>query len=239
MTSVHAHYNFTPFITDFVLSRTREGANQIICILKAGFGFDADGSLSVLPHERMYPVLREDAYYGHPEKSGIRYPSDIAPEKQGTDIVINGHAYGQGNERISCGFTLGHLNKKLTVTGHRVWNRILSFYKITGPFPFNKIPLMYENAFGGRYEDKKGVQHQYAENPVGKGFGAGYAERTLLPHIEYENEWVKTIHDNPRPAGFGGIPPSWPQRLVHAGTFDDTWKKDRFPLLPLDMNPRF
>lgn len=238
MTQVHEHYNLTPFITDYVLSRNKEGRNVVISVLKASFDFDKRGTMSISPRERMLPIMTTDQLYDNAENASVRYPSDITTEKEGTDIIINGHAYGNNQKKVQCGFSLDHLKKMLIVSGHRVWNQILSFHKITGPFEFDKIPLTYENAFGGSYEDKKGVHH-YEYNPVGKGFGAKHLKRPLLPNIEYKDCLIKLISHQPRPAGLGAIPMSWKQRRVLAGTFDETWKTQRFPLAPLDENPRF
>ena len=241
MTQVHEKYNLTPFITDYVLSRNKDGQNVIISILKASFDFDKNGNVSISPRERMLPVMTTDQLYDNAENAenaSIRYPSDLTTEKEGTDIIINGHAYGNNQKRVQCGFSLGHLKKTLIVSGHRVWNPILGLNTIAGPSAFDKIQLIYENAFGGSYEDKKGVHH-YEYNPVGKGYGAKYLERPLLPNIEYKDCLIKSISHQPKPAGLGAIPMSWKQRLVLAGTFDEAWKTQRFPLAPIDENPKF
>lgn len=238
MKNVHEHYNLTPFITDYVLTRNKEGQNILIGILKVSFDFDHEGVLTIASRQRMVPVIRADEHYGNPETTSVRYPSDIVPEKDGTDIIINGHAYGNDQKQVACGFSLGKLKKILRVSGHRVWNRILRFHKITGPFPFYKIPLTYENAFGGRYEDKKG-DHVFEYNPVGKGFGAKHFERLQLPNVEYVDCSIKLVSHQPKPAGLGAVSATWKQRRILAGTFDETWKTERFPLTPLDMNPRF
>ena len=126
----------------------------------------------------------------------------------------------------------------MVVSGHRAWSRKFGFARLSEHFPFDKIPITYENAFGGSYEDKKGV-HKFEYNPVGIGFGAKHLENPTLPNVEYMDCLIKSINDRPRPAGLGAIPMSWKQRLMYAGTYDETWKNERFPLPPLDLNPRF
>ena len=42
-----------------------------------------------------------------------------------------------------------------------------------------------------------------------------------------------------RPAGFGPIPPHWQPRLRYAGTYDEAWQRDRYPLYPTDLDDRF
>jgi hypothetical protein len=234
----HQTYNLTPFVAEFSMAGDRDGREMVVGMLKATFCFDVHGLLTVPPRERMMPVLKTDEYYDRSDNSGIRYPSDLTPEKEGTDIIINGHVYGHDRKQVHCGFKLGHLEKTLRVSGDRVWTRILQFYKIIGPSPFDKIPLVYENAFGGRYEDKKGSR-SFEYNPLGKGYGAKYHEKPLLPNIEYTDRPVRLISHRPKPAGLGAIPMSWKQRRILAGTFDETWRAHRFPLAPLDMDPRF
>lgn len=238
MTQVHETYNLTPFTVGLSILPDSGLGEQVIAVLKASFDFDDHGRLSVAPQDRMLPVWMSDQFHSPDGHSSVRYPTDVTPFKDGTDIVVNGNAYGHGQERVACGFALGRLNKILTATGHRTWNRILTFHTITGPFSFEKIPVAYENAFGGQYEDKKGI-HRYEFNPVGKGFGAKHVERALLPNIEYRDFPVKSIDQKPHPAGLGAIPAFWAQRLVYAGTYDDAWKRNRFPLPPADMNPLF
>jgi hypothetical protein len=238
MPHVHETYNLTPFVAEFKFSKSNEGQDLIIGIVKAGFDVDGQGNLTIAPNDRMLPVMVADRFHDNDENKGVRYPADVTPEKEGTDIIINGHAYGYGQKQVNCGFTLGYLKKTLRVSGDREWARILRFYKMIGPIPFEKIPLTYENAFGGRYEDKKG-EHLFEYNPVGKGFGAKHLEKPLLPNIEYTDRPVRLISHQPKPAGFGAIPMSWKQRRELAGTFDETWRSQRFPLAPCDMNPGF
>jgi hypothetical protein len=237
MLQVHETYNMTPFLAKFAFSRNNNEQELLVGILKASYDFDDSGKMSISPRERMLPVMLSDEFYGKPENSSIRYPSDLVPEKEGTDIIINGHAYGNNKRQIQCGFTLGHLNKTLTVSGSRSWSRTVKIARITDPIHFDKISVTYENAFGGCYEDKNGKQ-PFEYNPLGKGFGAEHLENSVLPHIEYMDCRIKSINDQPKPAGLGAIPMSWQQRLMYAGTYDETWKNQRFPLAPLDMNPR-
>jgi hypothetical protein len=238
MTQVHETYNVTPFIAEFKILTDCGGGELLIAVLKASFDFDEIGNLSVSPRDRILPVMTTDRFYVAEGSSSVQYPTDLSPVKEGTDIIVNGYVYGNGRKKVTCGFKIGNMNKILTVTGHRVWNRVLRFHKITGPFPFDKIPLVYENAFGGQYEDKRGL-HRYEFNPVGKGYGARHLERALLPNIEFRDCPVRSVGQNVRPAGLGAIPSFWKQRLVYAGTYDNDWKTIRFPLPPLDMKPMF
>jgi len=43
----------------------------------------------------------------------------------------------------------------------------------------------------------------------------------------------------PKPAGFGPMPGHWSPRVELAGTYDDQWRKERFPLVPNDFDEHF
>lgn len=234
----HETYNMTPFVAELAITKDLSGKDLMVAILKASFDFDPHGNVRVSPRDRTLKVMLSDQFADTSENSSVTYPSDLTPCKDGTDIIINGHAYGHNRKQIRCGFKLGRMKKMLRVSGERCWIRLLRFYKITAPIPFDKIPLTYANAFGGRYEDDRGV-HLFEYNPLGKGFGAKYRENAPLPMIEYENDLIQSVNDRVRPAGFGALPATWKQRLVYAGTYDDAWKRKRCPMLPLDMNPKY
>ena len=111
MLQVHETYNMTPFLAKFAFSRNNDGQELLVGILKASFDFDENGTISISPRERMLPIVLSDEFYGEPENSSLRYPVDLVPEKEGTDIIINGAAYGNSQKQVKCGFTLGHLKK--------------------------------------------------------------------------------------------------------------------------------
>ena len=60
-----------------------------------------------------------------------------------------------------------------------------------------------------------------------------------LPNLEDPKHLISSYTDKPPPAGFGFISPNWEPRAQYAGTYDETWQKERMPLLPLDFDRRF
>jgi len=236
---VHETYNMTPYVADVVFSKDRFGKNLVIAIVKACFDFDEKGECSTSSRERMLPVMHSYSYHDTPERSGIKYPVDIVPEKKGTDIIINGHVYGHGQKEAVCGFDMGDLKKKIVVFGKRFWVKRLIGLKISEPLPFSKIPLLYDHAFGGSYDDPEKGSVFFEENPIGKGFEAESGDQAPLPHFEYPDKLIKSLKNKPTPAGLSAIPRSWKQRSIHAGTYDENWKTQNFPSEPLDFNIRF
>jgi len=77
-------------------------------------------------------------------------------------------------------------------------------------------------------------------NPVGTGFALSESgiEGLRLPNIEYPDQLVTTWRDQPAPAALGPVCGHWQPRLGFAGTYDEAWQKDRFPLLPADFDDR-
>jgi len=59
-----------------------------------------------------------------------------------------------------------------------------------------------------------------------------------LPNIEEPSNPITQWKDKPMPAGFGFIDRSWEQRSKFAGTYDEQWQEEQFPLLPEDFDER-
>jgi hypothetical protein len=114
----------------------------------------------------------------------------------------------------------------------------------TRPRLFEKIPLIYERAFGGwdRSHDDLSQHTFEPRNPVGTGFRSKkgkFEEGIRLPNLEDPKHPLKSYGDTPPPAGFGFISPNWQPRAAFAGTYDEKWMKERMPLLPTDFDRRF
>jgi len=236
---VYEKYNFTPFLADFALTQDNNGLDCIVCIVKATYAFSDLGETAAIEREEMSPILGADQFHGSPEESSLLYPADIVYDKQGTDVIINGHAYAHGKAAVDAGFKLGSMSKILRCFGTRRWERGLSGYHISPPEPYDHLALKYELAFGGSITGNDGNRKAFPYNPVGVGYTTGNAEGQLLPHIEYRQHLIATPRDCPPPAAFGAVPRHWRQRVEHAGTYDEAWMASRRPLLPLDFDLRF
>ncbi len=177
-------------------------------------------------------------YFGAPGKSSIKYASEMSLPKSATDIVMNCHALAPGNkpvEALQVRLTVGEYDKSVIVYGDRFWKRKSGFYIKTSPEPFIKKPVIYENAFGGT--DPDAPQRTEIRNPV--GCGIKNQKPAKLPNVEEPAKLIHGRSQRPEPAGFGYIAPDWAQRAQYAGTYDETWQKERAPFLPEDFNPRF
>jgi hypothetical protein len=179
----------------------------------------------------------------HAGGRSIRYPSDLAVEKPGTDVMLVGTAHPpaarQLNEmyvRLRVGPTI---SKTVRVIGPRTYQRQGLLGVAPGrPGPLEPTPLVYERAYGGTDDTDPEAPVSDPRNPVGAGFAL---ERLRLvgasaPQLEDPN--APLTSDQPAPAGFGPIAPHWQPRARFAGTYDMRWARERAPIVPLDWHPR-
>lgn len=158
-------------------------------------------------------------------------PLDEARPKPRAEFLVHGSCFAEprspGATRArEVTVTVGGMRKQLTVFGERHWKRTVH----SDPAPFTRIPMTWENAFGGE---------GCAENPLGKGFTPLEDGKRPLPNVELHDEYICYPHDKPRPAGFGVLAPSWPPRREHAGTLDRSWFENHWPGHPDDMEAEF
>jgi hypothetical protein len=238
------HDNQTPFAADHSWVRDKDGAEVWVVAVKATFLVRPDGTTEVAPEQ--VPVTLVPKFRGDPAASSLLYDSDLYHTKPTTDVLLNGHAYAPGGKpttRVDVTMKVGPVRKTLRVTGDRVWEIGNLTARISEPKPFEKMPLTYERAYGGRDEtgdDPK--KHTWeVRNPVGAGFAAhsrNLADKPL-PNVEDPGHLVGLLSMHTRPAGFGAIASHWQPRVKWGGTYGEKWLKERQPLLPEDFDERF
>ena len=196
--------------------------------------------------EEQVPVNFAGEHWGDPETTSYKYEPEVAFIKPATDVVLIGHAYAPhpGLKEVNVALRVGPMEKTVRVVGDRYWAKMLGSITATEPQPFERIPLIYEQAYGGWDRgDPDPEKHRFEpRNPVGTGFLAkrGHFEEGIrLPNLEDPKHRLKSWRDRPKPAGFGFTCPHWQPRAALAGTYDDAWMKNRMPLLPSDFDRRF
>lgn len=231
-------FAFEPvFVTD------HEARPLLVTVVKATY--QIEGSQKVTLAEKQLPVNLAGEFWGEPDSSSYKYEPEGAMYKPMTDVALIGHAYGQPDQRrVLVNFQVGPLQKTVSVTGDRHWVRTFGFTRKTSPRPFDKIPLIYERAFGGWDRSRENPKsHQFdPHNPVGTGFRswAGKFEPEIrLPNIENPQHRLRRYHQKIPPAGFGFTTPHWQPRARFAGTYDEKWQKQRMPALPADFDFRY
>jgi len=236
--------NETPFAASYANSQNyRTGGAIWRVAVKGTFDISPNGSLGIA--EEQVEVLSSPRYRDEEDNSSIVYPGDLeAQAKDRVDVLLNAHAYAPQNKKakeISVGVAIDKWVKQLKVIGDRRWDSSLGIMFQTDPTPFEKIPIIYENAFGG-VDDFKEEELFFEGNPVGKGYAKSRSHRIgqKLPNIEYLDQPTKNGKPGKnRVAGFGPICAHWAPRFNYGGTYDEKWREERFPLNPLDFNRMF
>lgn len=234
--------NRTPFAADRTVTRDLDGAELWVVAVKAAFDIHRDGTTAV--SDKQLEVLHLPQYVGPPGRSGLVYDLDMIPGKPTTDVLVNGCAHAaRPSLFVDVGMSVGPVRKVLRVFGDRVWRKTSTGPKIGDPVPFERLPIMYERAFGGADPVVTDPARLPCEgrNPVGAGFATRpeWLENRPLPNVERQDSLISSWKDRPEPAGFSALPPQWLPRASLAGTYDRAWEEERFPLLPLDLNERF
>ena len=193
------------------------------------------------------PVQTAPEYAGEPGASSLLRPADTGLPKPGTDclLVADAVAPRPGSRVVTVRFRVGPVQTTLLAFGERRWERTFGVARPGDPAPFDRLPLVWEHAFGGAdgSPEREGDREGSEANPVGVGFRARRSARTLdetpPPRLERYDALVASPADRPPPAGTLPVAPGWAPRLARAGTYDHAWRRDRAPLLPDDFDPRF
>src|SRR5688572_13228409 len=83
--------NATPYAAQAVPVMERDGRQAVVAIVKATFVILEGGRLVLADDQR--PVRLEDEPHDRDYPwSSLRYPSDLCPDKVGTDVVVVGEA---------------------------------------------------------------------------------------------------------------------------------------------------
>ena len=235
--------NETPFAFAPVFVADEDGRPVIVTIVKATLAVGRGGRVGIAAKQE--PVDFAGKYYGEPAVNSVRREPEVAFTKPGTDCVLQGHAVSpRPTTQLDVGFRVGPLLKAARVTGDRRFEAGLLGARISPPQPFERIPLVYERAFGGWDRTPEKEEHHQCEprNPVGVGFVAKKGKLLAgapLPNIEDPREPLTSQGGSVTPVGFGFTGHHWQPRAKFGGTFGEVWEKERAPRLPKDFDRRF
>jgi len=221
-----------------------EGFDVVLTVAKIAFALNVNGQAR-LTYRPVRPTPEWDTMVKLPSGLGsasgtLRFPDDAQLDKPGTDIGLIGTAHPVSTRESAsknsafAWLQVSKLRKVIQIFGQRHYR---SDFSISEPGPLGPTPLVYELAYGGKDHD---TLTTCEENPVGRGF----APSKLLisgkpaPMLEPVNEMLGTApKDHAAHATFGPIPANWAPRSARAGTRDETWRRDRFPIDPIDLDP--
>lgn len=237
-------FNATPFAQQCLLLMDKDGQLTFCILVCATYCFDEAGEPYPAPCQVAVPLADEP--YGEAGKSSLRRASVASAPKPAVDFLVDAAAHapqGRAVTHMAVGVRVGNWSKVLNVTGDRHWSGALGKTP-SSPRAFATMPLRYERAFGGSlFDDAGGLRACHPENPVGVGWKGAQCQdpavSSALPNIAPSGRQMDSPEEDFPVAGFGAIAPNWASRVKYAGTYDQAWLDSRFPVPPIDFDPRF
>jgi len=233
----------------YSIATDKTGQVWLFIVTKASYGFPIGPTEEPLPLDDQAPLVMTDEFTGEPGFSAIRAENDFAPRKPRCDVLLIGCCYapnGRPAKRVRVSLQVGTMTKFFDVVGNRFWEPDY-FLGVapSQPETFTVMPISYDNAYGGVDEPTPDpLTHSwYPTNHVGLGFRPRTAPERLsgeaLPNTEEERIPISEPNGNYRPMAFGPLGRSWRQRIKWGGTYDDSWRKTKYPFLPDDFDDRY
>jgi hypothetical protein len=239
--------NATKMKAGYTMGLKPDGRELLVVVVKGTFTIPKPGEEPQLAPQQAELVMA-DEFTGEPAVSAMKYESDFPPFKPRCDVLLNGSAYAPGGyptARVDVGLRVGAMAKTFSVVGNRTWKKSILSLSATDPEPFVKMPISYDNAYGGvdkTYEDER-KHRAFIDNPAGKGFHHNTAREIIegkpLPNTEELDHTVTSSEGRYRPMAFGPIGRAWAPRPKYAGTYDQAWIDNTFPFLPADFDERY
>ena len=237
--------NATNMLAGYTMGMKPSGREMLVVVVKGTFSIPKQfGQVPALAEEQI-PLIEADTFSGDPGFSAPVREVDYAPIKHHCDVLLNGCAYAPGGKpaaKVQVGLKVGAMAKTFNVVGNRFWEAGATG---TGPgYPglFERMPISYDNAYGGldNFLKDESKHSAYRPNPVGQGYhqelAAYLVDGTPMPNTEEVNDPVKRPYGDYRPMAFGPLGRGWQERLKYAGTYDDEWLDNTFPFLPGDFS---
>lgn len=204
----------------WLVGQIRPPAWSAAFVLKGTYDLRPDGV--AVPSAEPFDITG-DLHLDEDPKKLLRYPSDGVLFKPRTDLLLVGRAHAPaGATELHVGFHVGGFSKVLTAFGDRVTRRGFLSSDTSPAQPFRVMDIGYDRSYGGP---------NFPENPLGRGRIKDKDGLLHPPNIAYPGESKEEF-----PAGFGPIPPTWPQRTKKTGTYDKKWRKSRWPAVPEDFD---
>ena len=130
---------------------------------------------------------------------------------------------------------LGQIELEFVATGPRKCKPGLFGINPSEPNPTQHVSILYENMYGGRSETDPQVE--FPENPVGRGF-LSKSEKVFGEQIGPQFEDIRGRIPT-TPLAITPVHRAWTPRRELAGTLDEDWFRNRWPLFPDDFSAEF
>lgn len=258
------HVNLTPFPSQYFQSVDKDTKVFHTVVLRVTYDMHKtlpDGSLAYAAEQT--PLATQDEWSGAVNESSPLWESDYAPFKPMCDVlVVNAVSrppQGQAAQRWPCGIALKwqedgqtkSWSKQINVTGPRHFG-VLGLCK---PEAASQVPIRWDLAYGGQQKQplndelgpdgtlKKVAGSQRWDtderNPVGVGLNKASGQPG--PQLEvFGKPYTDGLgqSDYP-PVGLSAVGKSWLPRRTLAGTYNDDWLKNQWPLPPKDFDDAY
>lgn len=149
------------------------------------------------------------------EKDQLIEETDLYRKPHFTDVVVQGHIHTPGGApqtQLEAGIRVGSVFRQFTVTGQRHLDLSQGAVRFSTPEPFHKVPLVWEEAYGGTDSPNEALGDlwdlknlgqsmgkdlsfmnlcRYRRNPFGKGYILQLLREhdgTPLPRIEFSHD---------------------------------------------------
>lgn len=240
-----------PFPSLFFTHWDKAGKEMGVLVVKAAFFVD-EGRRSGRYYPEQAELWYEDIYHGSTNFSSLRLDSDLVPFKQATDVYFNAYARSpeeKAREHWPVSFRVSDkLSYGFHVFGAREWQPSgegeSKAWELSAIEAMTELPLRYEYAYGGSCFISADEIDSDPYNPVGRGMVTDYMlgqEMSVpVPQIGLAADLMHPkVGERMAVCGCGPITKSWLPRLSLAGTFDETWRRERAPYMPLDFDERY
>ena len=218
----------------------KSGTPHAVVVIKQCFSIPLNDNEQPKPLAKNWSLFYEDIFVDEPGISPTLFENDFVLKKQKCDIVVNAKAYStqaQAKEAsFLVGFRVNDCNKTAEVTNEQS--------KSVEKSQTEPVWLHYGSTWGGTWQTKKQETVVFTDNPVGKGYVPkkyqDIRNNATLPAVLYPNTRSGAIDpETLQPCAFSTLARNATPRLGYAGTYDDTWYNEVFPLLPTDFDERF
>lgn len=232
--------NHTPWSHVLFERGDAHGRRFTVLVFQGVFAID-NGELLPLPSQPPVPLV--DQFLGDPSTTGLARAGAIATQKPRSDVSVLAFARASRPlPRWNVSLRIGQLQHALQVRGlHHWWRDDDGAWQLSEPEPCTEVPLVYERAFGGRFEvDGEVVRER--RNPLGTGFLPDEAEdlrSAYAPQVVGIDEPEHEPGQRYVPRGWAPIPSYYAPRCDHLGTVDETWRREQWPKPPLDFSDAY
>lgn len=205
--------NNTPLPVAMVPSAD-EGGNMVALCLCSLTCRIVSPSLSLAPAQKGLLLAQESPF-----------PNDAMFMKAGTSVCATGFVYPRGRDerRAAARLTVGDRHNVISVFGPRVWEKCArtGTIAVSLPGPFEKVAMVWENAYGGIVQEAASVVQVdgeaafvpphasgYSSNIGGIGYytNEAHAIDSPLPRLENPEQPIQRWHDRPEPVCFAPYP---------------------------------